>query len=51
MLSTGWWGDLNNPGYKVDMIAQRIRNIPSLISVGALEFQCPNILNECQFHC
>ena len=34
----------NNPDHKVGMIAQRILKVPSLISLGALEFQCPNIL-------
>ena len=34
----------NNPDHKVGKIAQRILKMPSLISVGALEFQCPNIL-------
>ena len=33
-----------NPDHKVGMIAQRILKVPSLISLGALEFQCPNIL-------
>ena len=34
----------NNPDHKVDMIAQRILKVPSLISLGALEFQCLYIL-------
>ena len=34
----------NNPDHKVGMIAQSILNVSSLISLGALEFQCPNIL-------
>ena len=33
-----------NPDHKVGMIAQRILNVPRLISLRALEFQCPNIL-------
>ena len=34
----------NNPDHKVGIIAQRILKVPSLISLGALEFQCLNIL-------
>ena len=34
----------NNPDHKMGMIAQRILKVPSLISLGALEFQCSNIL-------
>ena len=34
----------NNPDHKLGMIVQRILKVPSLISLGALEFQCPNIL-------
>ena len=34
----------NNPDHKVGMIAQRIQKVLSLISLWALEFQCPNIL-------
>ena len=35
----------NNPDHhKMGMIAQRILKVPSLISLGALEFQCLNIL-------
>ena len=34
----------NNPDHKVGMIAQSILTVPSSISLGALEFQCPNIL-------
>ena len=34
----------NNPDHKVDMIAQGILKVPSLTPLGALEFQCPNIL-------
>ena len=33
-----------NPDHKVGMIAQRILKVPSLISLGSLEFQYPNIL-------
>ena len=46
----GWGGGgedrlcSNNPDHKVGMIAQRILKVPSLISLGALEFQCLNIL-------
>ena len=44
----GWGGGgrvcTSNPDHKVGMIAQRILKLPSLISLGALEFQCPNIL-------
>ena len=36
----------NNPDHKVGMIAQRILKVPSLISPGALEFQCPSILTN-----
>ena len=34
----------NNPDHKVGIIAQRILKVPSSISLGALEFQCPDIL-------
>ena len=44
---TMWGGRIcsNNPDHKVGMIAQRILNVPSLISLGALEFQCPSLLS------
>ena len=40
----GEGGCSNNPDHKMGMIAQRILKVPSFISLGALEFQCPNIL-------
>ena len=48
-LSESWqWGGgrlcSNNPDHKMGMIAQRILKVPSLISLGPLEFQCLNIL-------